>query len=216
MHKKFKFSATRVSSLTDNVIAVAMTLLIFGIGLPTIDALRTDSGLLHALSDIVPLVYAYIISFFLISKYWELHHFVFAVVKEVPGDLLWRNFLFLLFITFIPFPATLMSKFDNRVSIILFDICIDLPAIALIICAQLIMHMEEKFLYSSSPADMQVIRSFCIGILVIPAVSLASIALSFWRVDVAGAVWIITPFLITTGGKISIKRKKRRNNGAAP
>jgi uncharacterized membrane protein len=99
----------RIEALTDGIFAVAMTLLVLDLRLaaaPGID----DAGLRHALLDLLPKLESYVISFLVLCVFWLGHHRLMHLVRGVDHLFLWRNLLFILFITFVPFTTSLMGE----------------------------------------------------------------------------------------------------------
>ena len=98
---------TRLEAFSDGVFAIVITLLVLEIRLPEVDY-RHLAG---ALQTILPRITAYVTSFALIGLYWVFHHYALTFVAKVDGVLLWLNILFLLFISFLPFPTMLMGRY---------------------------------------------------------------------------------------------------------
>jgi uncharacterized membrane protein len=64
-----------------------------------------------ALKEIAPRIIAYMTSFGIIGLYWVFHHYGLTLVGKVDGIILWLNIIFLLFISFLPFPTILMGRY---------------------------------------------------------------------------------------------------------
>ena len=99
----------RIEALTDGIFAVAMTLLVLDLRLqaaPGID----DAGLRVALLELLPKLESYVISFLVLCIFWLGHHRLMHLVRGVDHLFLWRNLLFILFITFVPFTTSLMGE----------------------------------------------------------------------------------------------------------
>ena len=117
----------RILALSDGVFAFAITLLVLGLTLPTLQEggygqWRLNSMLLHSLAADTTAFYSYAISFAVIAIWWVAHHRLFRHIKKYDGALMWRNLLFLLFITIIPFLTQLMNQFGNiGVAVIIYD-----------------------------------------------------------------------------------------------
>jgi uncharacterized membrane protein len=98
---------TRLEAFSDGVFAIVITLLILNVRLPEV---RID-GLYDGLVQMLPTLGVYMLSFLLIGMYWVFHHYAFTFISEVDGVLLWLNILFLLFISFLPFPTMMLGKY---------------------------------------------------------------------------------------------------------
>ena len=97
----------RLEAFTDGVFAIVITLLILNVKLPEVSYENLQSGLM----ELLPTIFVYALSFLLIGMYWVFHHHMLTYISEVDGVLLWLNILFLLFISFVPFPAMMLGKY---------------------------------------------------------------------------------------------------------
>lgn len=100
----------RVEAFTDGVFAIVITLLILELKLPDVGVTELPS----ALRNLLPSIGAYVLSFGLIGIYWVFHHYSMTLIQEVDGVLLWLNILFLLFISFMPFPTMMMGRYPYQ------------------------------------------------------------------------------------------------------
>src|ERR1051326_109475 len=100
----------RLEAFSDGVFAIVITLLILNIKLPQVQYDNLTDGLIAML----PNIGVYVLSFLLIGMYWVFHHYTFSFMKEADGVLLWLNIIFLLFISFIPFPTSLMGEYPFK------------------------------------------------------------------------------------------------------
>ena len=104
-------SKGRIEALTDGIFAVAMTLLVLDLRLPQAAAGLDDAGLREALVALLPKLESYVISFLVLCVFWLGHHRLMHLVRGVDYRFLWRNLLFILFITFVPFTTSLMGEY---------------------------------------------------------------------------------------------------------
>lgn len=100
----------RIESFSDGVFAIAITLLVIDIKVPTHD-LVVKSGLLQALIDIWPSYLAFLTSFVTVLVIWVHHQRIFAILNKYDHKLFYYNGLLLLFVTFIPFPTALLAEY---------------------------------------------------------------------------------------------------------
>lgn len=110
------FGLDRVVFFSDAVMAIAITLLVIDIkapeGLP-------DLG--PAMLEMLPKYIGYFVSFWVIALYWVAHHRCFRYIQAFDRRLLYLNFLFLMFIAFMPFPTSLLfSSPTQSVSVMLY------------------------------------------------------------------------------------------------
>lgn len=69
----------RLEAFSDGVFAIVITLLILDIKIP--EALPAELG--GALHRVIPQVLTYILSFFIVGLYWNLHHQVSTQIKRI-------------------------------------------------------------------------------------------------------------------------------------
>lgn len=97
-------------ALSDGVFAIAMTLLALDITLPAgLDAAGFD----EALSDVMPNVWAYALSFLVVAAFWRGHHQIFRYVRDVDGTVIKLALLGLGLIALMPFPTTLLAEYGD-------------------------------------------------------------------------------------------------------
>jgi uncharacterized membrane protein len=97
----------RLEAFTDGVYAIVITLLILDIRIPDVGSDSLGPALLRML----PQVFTYILSFFVIALYWFSHHRVAQQVKHIDGTFVWLNMAWLLFVTVMPFPTALLGRY---------------------------------------------------------------------------------------------------------
>ena len=109
---------SRVLTFSDGVFAIAMTLLVVGIGVPELTDAGDEGELLKAFNDLKLEVLSFFISFAVIGRYWVAHHQFLALVGAFDYRLVGINLVYLAFIAFLPFPtAVLGNYFHNPISV---------------------------------------------------------------------------------------------------
>ena len=103
-------SKNRVEALSDGVFAIVITLLILDIRVPDVEY----NQLLSSLIAVLPRIFAYIISFGVIGVYWLAHHQSLQLIGKLNGFLIWLNFLYLLAVSFMPFPTALLGRYPMQ------------------------------------------------------------------------------------------------------
>jgi uncharacterized membrane protein len=94
----------RLITLVDGVFAVAMTLLVLDLKLPS-----GTSNLFGALKQLIPSFVVYIIVFASIAGYWTIHHGTFHYITHGDGKLMVLSLVNLLFITVFPLAASIVG-----------------------------------------------------------------------------------------------------------
>jgi uncharacterized membrane protein len=97
----------RLESFSDGVIAVAITLLVLGIHVPTPD----EGTLGHQLVHQWPAYFAYVVSFMTIGIIWINHHAMINRLTDADHAILILNLLLLMSIGILPFATELMASY---------------------------------------------------------------------------------------------------------
>jgi TMEM175 potassium channel family protein len=124
----------RLLSLSDGVVAIALTLLVLQLRVPGI---RPGAGpgsahaLAHQLRADTAQFTTYVISFLVIAQFWLVHHRVFRQITGHREGLAWWNFAFLFAITLMPFTSALLSAYSgNPLAVDIFAVNLLLASIA--------------------------------------------------------------------------------------
>jgi uncharacterized membrane protein len=96
----------RLEAFSDGVFAIAITLLVLEIDIPT----GPDGTLWHELTAQWPSYAAYLVSFFIIGIIWINHHGLFEHLKRVDYGILYLNLAVLATVAFLPFPTALLAE----------------------------------------------------------------------------------------------------------
>jgi uncharacterized membrane protein len=112
----------RVLFFTDAVFAIAITLLAVELHVPA-NAGKISTG--KALSDAVPHLIGFGISFAVIALFWLGHHGIFRYITALDRPLIILNILFLGTIAFLPYPTALLSAHSqgHGGAVIFYAIC---------------------------------------------------------------------------------------------
>ena len=103
----------RLVFFSDAVFAIAITLLVLDIRLPSGADLADNHQLLLLLAGLWHKYLAYFLSFWVIGLSWISHHRKFLHIQRVDNPLLFLNLLMLMMIAFIPFPTAVVSENTN-------------------------------------------------------------------------------------------------------
>lgn len=104
-----KRDLSRVVAFSDGVIAVAITLLVLNIEVPTVP----EDDLPGALEDLLSSLGAYLLAFALVGRYWIIHHNLYEKLRDFDGRLMLLNLLFLMLIALMPFAANLIDAYPD-------------------------------------------------------------------------------------------------------
>ncbi|MFN8384434.1 MAG: TMEM175 family protein [Anaerolineales bacterium] len=97
----------RLEAFSDGVYAIVITLLILDIRIPDV----APEALGAMLVKLLPQLFTYILSFFVVGLYWHAHHQVSVQVKQVNSAFIWLNLVWLLFVSVLPFPTSLLGRY---------------------------------------------------------------------------------------------------------
>jgi uncharacterized membrane protein len=112
--KIFKMNKNRLETICDGVFAIVMTLLILDVRLPDNIQIHSNGDLLNALSTIKPKIISFAASFFIIGGFLVGHHFIFSLITKANGLFVWINILYLLTISFLPFPTSIYAEHNDN------------------------------------------------------------------------------------------------------
>jgi uncharacterized membrane protein len=117
---------SRLETFSDGVFAIAITLLIIGVGI------KAEGGsLTYRLAEQWPSYVSYVVSFAIIGILWLHHHEIFRDIRVADHGLFLLNLVFLLGVCFIPFPTKVMGDelaspafADQRTAVIFYGLTI--------------------------------------------------------------------------------------------
>ena len=106
-------SLDRLTSLSDGVFAVAMTLLVLDLRVPVgLAASRaSEHGLWDALLKLGPSFAAYLLSFTMLGTFWLAQHTLLSIFDRCDRTLTWIHLGFLFVVTLLPFSAALLAHY---------------------------------------------------------------------------------------------------------
>ncbi|MFH1683569.1 MAG: TMEM175 family protein [Candidatus Margulisiibacteriota bacterium] len=113
IEQEMGLTTNRIETLTDGVFAIAMTLLVLGLGLPQLQEGLTQSSLHLLLLSQLHKFFNYALSFVLLAVFWIIHHQEFHFIKRTDRVHIWINVFILMFIALIPFSASLIGDYPN-------------------------------------------------------------------------------------------------------
>ncbi|MBO0884336.1 MAG: DUF1211 domain-containing protein [Mycobacterium sp.] len=174
----------RVVFFSDAVFAIAMTVLVLTLQLP---AGTTDSEVAHALRTALPSVYAYALSFAVISLYWLAHHRMFRYVRRLDPNLLVLNLALLGFVAFVPFPTSVLGDHGGTTAAVVFYA--STMAILGSLISALWFYASHEHLIAAEASPTFIRHSLWRG-LAVPVVFAASIPIAFVNPYAAEYFWL--------------------------
>ncbi len=99
----------RIESLIDGIYAIAMTILILNIKVPS-ETIESET-LIKSLIDQMDLFYDYFLAFFLLALFWVGSHRQFHFIKKADHNFLWITITQLMFVVLIPYTTLISGRF---------------------------------------------------------------------------------------------------------
>ena len=158
---------TRLEAFSDGVIAIIITIMVLELRVP----LQTDFA---ALRGVIPVFFAYVLSFFILGIYWNNHHHLIHVTKSVTGGIMWANLHLLFWLSLVPFVTGWMGENYNAVwPTALYGFDMLMAGIAYTILQRLIVscHGADSKLAASLGGDLKgkiSVGSYALSIVVAP------------------------------------------------
>lgn len=187
-------STSRIEAFSDGIFAIAMTLLVLQISIPDIPNALVSIELPRKLLALWPAkLVGYVMSFVIIGSYWISHHITFHYIKRSDRVLLWLNMLFLMCISFIPFPTALIGQYVKQQSVlIIYATTLGVTGLLL----QLIWwYATSNHRLIDNNIDPRLISKVTRKNLTSPLIYLLSIGISFLSVELSIALIFLVPML---------------------
>ena len=130
-------SMQRVEAFSDGVFAIAITLLVIEIKVPSHSDLLNESLAQHLL-HYWPKYAAYVFSFFTIGIFWANHHHWLKLFRKNNHAFNLLNVFFLMCVSFLPFPTAVLGDYitdpgQKQTAVTFYTIGIFLPAVGWLI-----------------------------------------------------------------------------------
>ena len=93
----------RLEAFSDGVIAIIITIMVLELTVP-------HEPSFAALAPLLPVLLSYVLSFVYVGIYWNNHHHMLAVCRNVSGGALWANLHLLFWLSLFPFTTAWMGE----------------------------------------------------------------------------------------------------------
>jgi uncharacterized membrane protein len=177
------FDYDRTVALSDAVFAIALTLLVLNIGVP--------SGVVHgklgsSLLDHNTEFQSYTLSFAVIALLWVRHHTFFRALEKIDGRITLLNLAYLGFVAFLPYPTRIVGLYSGEpASVALYAI-----TVAIITTISGIMRtyaLRAGLLSEQGRTELARSPHWAIA----PAIFLGSIPVAFVSAKLAELLWLL-------------------------
>jgi uncharacterized membrane protein len=180
----------RLVAFSDAVLAIVITLLVLGLNVPSAQKIP-EKQLPEYLVDSIPSVLAYITSFLLVGMYWLQHYVMFHYVLQANRTLAVLNGLFLLSVSFLPFPTGLQAVYRGDMLAVAFFGCANIFCGLALLALWLYATGRHRLVAPEVPR--RVVRSMTLRIAIGPALSVLAIAASFFSVWAGKLLFLAIP-----------------------
>jgi len=184
-------SVDRLLTLSDGVVAIALTLLVLQLRVPPVSHLAdpdSASELARQLAKDSDQIISYVISFYVIAHFWLIHHRVFIQLAGQRESLAWWNFAFLFTITIMPFTSDLLGQYaSNPLAVDIFAVNLLLASLA----TQATLDLgRRKGLLTPGSHDLTR-RAGLMRTAGATLVLVISMGLAWWNTDAAKYCWLL-------------------------
>ena len=200
------FGIARIAALSDGIFAIAITLLVFGLEVPDVRQPDSAQELAAMLGDMAPQFLAYAQTFFIVGSYWIGHHRAFRCMVREDDRLAWLNLVFLLTVSFMPFPATVVGRYpENRTAVVLFSS--SLAAVS-VTYAGVWAYARRASLLAAGTGPMAHIELWTAA--AVAALFLASVLLAFVDLDLAGLCGFAVILVVLRSNRATRRASRQR------
>jgi uncharacterized membrane protein len=188
---------SRIVAFSDGVFAIAITLLVLGLG---VEKHLSDGQLGSELWDQRENLVAYALSFAVIGRFWLVHHRFFSEVTAFDGRLIALNLFYLGWIVLIPFSSEVFGEYSGKTAAVVLYAA-NLSGVVLI---GMLMSADahRRGLTSADAATWREAHSRSVYI---AAAFLLSIPVAFISPSLAPLMWLVM-FLGSAGRLVSAVR----------
>jgi uncharacterized membrane protein len=157
-------SKERMLAYTDAVIAIVITIMVLELRPP-------EGGDFSALRSVRPVFITYVLSFLILTIYWNNHHHLMQAAERVNGAILWANIHLLFWLTLVPFVTAWMGENPSAgAPVALYGVVLICAAVAYAILARALvrLHGPQSGLAAALGSDFKGKASILIYGLAIP------------------------------------------------
>ena len=186
-------SVERLLSLSDNVIAFALTLLVLQVTVPPLSQVADPTSaadLAAQLARQAGHLVSYVIAFYIIAQFWLTHRRVFRHVVGHRDSLAWWNFAFLATITIMPFTSSLLGEYPSN------PLAVDIFAANLllaVLATRAMFVLGRRWDLLAGDTDARDVRALWVRAAAIVVVVALSAGLAWVNTTAAKYCWVLIP-----------------------
>lgn len=187
----------RICAFSDGVFAIAITLLVLELHVPTA---LPPAGLIGLLPELLPRFAGHVVTFAVLGVYWVGHHNMFMHIERHDRILLWLNILFLLFMASMPFLAGLIVEWGNdRAAVVAYAGTLALAGLVLDAIWAYATHRRRLVDQNLDPDLIAVVHR---RVLLAPAIYVLAIGVSFLNLTLAKLLFAIVVVVYIVPGPL--------------
>lgn len=195
----------RLEAFSDSVFAIVMTLLFIELRLPEVSDKTDWRNLLAEIWKLKAVFFSIFISFTFVAIFWTAHHQFFRTLQKTTRGLLFLNVAFLFFVSFVPFPASIMSRSpDNPTAVVFFGATVLMTSILLVVLRWYAWFKHEEISDISTPT---MIRQALSRSLVMVGIYAVGIGVSFFYPLAAVVIYLLTPLTLLFPVTVEVESK---------
>jgi uncharacterized membrane protein len=191
-------SRSRFEAASDGVFAIAITLLVLALVVPTGEKYAAEPSLIQALWALWPSFLAYALSFAVIGIMWNNHHMLFRTVERIDRTTWLLNLLLLGITAFIPFAtAVLGAHWNLRPADVLYGLTLVAASITYNALLQYLISRRAFREFITENAIRETVFAYRVGLTVYALATIVAFVfplVSFWL------YWAITGFYLFPRG----------------
>jgi uncharacterized membrane protein len=193
----------RVVALSDGIFAFALTLLALDLRLPLNNGLRLEKGL----TDLLPNLLIFLISFLVIGNQWDVHQRTFLHIDHADAKFALLNLLSLLFVILLPATAAILGRYLSQPLAI---ICFGVNSALLGLSSWLAwLHASGSGKLLDKQVDPNLVRMISRLWLLTPIVFFLTVPLAFLNIYIVYGLWLILPIVSYISIGLYIRRARK-------
>jgi uncharacterized membrane protein len=176
----------RLEAFSDGVIAIIITIMVLELKVPH----EADFA---ALRPLIPVFLSYVLSFLYVGIYWNNHHHLFQIVRQINGAVLWANLHLLFWLSLLPFATAWMGENHfAALPVALYGIVLLLAATAYFILTRTLIrhHGKDSTLAIALGEDFKDKLSLGIYVIGVP-LALVNSYLAYFLYVMVAILWLI-------------------------
>ena len=180
----------RIDGLVDAFFAIVLTLLIIEIKISHVDS---NDELNKQLIELIPKFFAYFLSFIILGLLWFGHQMVSSYVVRSDRTHIWLNLLFLMFISLIPFSASLLGEnLNHRSSTIFYGVNLFITGVIQYFHWEYITRQNRLI---DANLDRRLVRAIQKTFLFVPLTYAIAIEVSFFSISLSLALYSLSTLI---------------------